>query len=147
MSAPVIRRPQQLGWHRRQWQRGCTLLAWTLYAWLLLPLLTWLAWLIGLRAAWQRLYVEQNAVDPFVLGALPVIALLCGLLLIGWAEYNRRRHANADRRRRRADVDEATVQTLLGAPAEVASALRQHRLLTVRLDADARPHQVEVHRP
>ena len=147
MSGPVVRRPQRLGWGRRQWQRGCTLLAWGVYAVLWLPLVTWLAWLLGLHAAWQRLYVQQSAVDPFVLVALPVIALVCGLLLIGWAEYSRRRHADADQRRRRPDVGPDRLREGLGAPAHVAQTLRQQRHVTVHLDAHARPREARVHPP
>ncbi|KAF1017636.1 MAG: hypothetical protein GAK31_00904 [Stenotrophomonas maltophilia] len=136
---PVIVRPERLARPQRFLQRMATLLAWSAYAWLWVPLVTLVAWLLGLHAGWQRLYLQRNAVDPFVLAALPVIALLCGLLLIGWAEYNRARFADADRRARRADVADAAVQARLQAPAQVVQALRQHRVVTVSMDEQARP--------
>ncbi len=139
MNPPLIEKPESINRARRSVAGAVTAAGWLVYAWLWVPLLTLLAWVIGIRTAWQRLYLEQNAVDPFILAALPVIALVCGLLLIGWAEYNRTRFADADKRRRRKDVDEEAVTERLGAPPEVADALRSNRVVTVSLDAAAQP--------
>ncbi|WP_313420749.1 poly-beta-1,6-N-acetyl-D-glucosamine biosynthesis protein PgaD [Stenotrophomonas sp.] len=136
---PVIVRPERLARQQRALQRAATLLAWSAYAWLWVPLVTLVAWVLGLQAGWDRLCLQRNAVDPFILAALPIIALLCGLLLIGWAEYNRARFADADRRLRRSDVADAAVRERLQAPAQVMHTLRRHRVVTVRMDEQARP--------
>ncbi len=136
---PVIVRPERLARQQRALQRAATLLAWSAYAWLWVPLVTLVAWVLGLQAGWDRLYLQRNAVDPFILAALPIIALLCGLLLIGWAEYNRARFADADRRLRRSDVADAAVGERLQAPAQLMHTLRRHRVVTVRMDEQARP--------
>jgi len=136
---PVIVRPERLARQKRFLQRAATLLAWSAYAWLWVPLVTLIAWVLGLQAGWDRLYLQRNAVDPFILAALPIIALLCGLLLIGWAEYNRARFADADRRLRRSHVADAAVRKRLQAPAQVMHTLRRHRVVTVRMDEQARP--------
>lgn len=136
---PVIVRPERLARQQRALQRAATLLAWSAYAWLWVPLVTLVAWVLGLQAGWDRLYLQRNAVDPFILAALPIIALLCGLLLIGWAEYNRARFADADHRLRRSDVADAAVRERLQAPAQVMHTLRRHRVVTVRMDEQARP--------
>jgi len=136
---PVIVRPERLARQKRFLQRAATLLAWSAYAWLWVPLVTLVAWVLGLQAGWDRLYLQRNAVDPFILAALPIIALLCGLLLIGWAEYNRARFADADRRLRRSDVADAAVRERLQATAQVMHTLRRHRVVTVRMDEQARP--------
>ncbi|WP_312710257.1 poly-beta-1,6-N-acetyl-D-glucosamine biosynthesis protein PgaD [Stenotrophomonas sp.] len=101
--------------------------------------MTLVAWILGLQAGWERLYLQRNAFDPFILAALPIIALLCGLLLIGWAEYNRARFADADRRLRRSDVADAAVRARVQASEQVMHALRRHRVVTVRMDGQARP--------
>ncbi|HBK46700.1 MAG TPA: poly-beta-1,6-N-acetyl-D-glucosamine biosynthesis protein PgaD, partial [Xanthomonadaceae bacterium] len=98
---PLIRLPDRMGHSRRLAQGALTAGAWMLYFYLWVPLLTLLAWALGLQTAYIRLYLEQNAIDPFLLLSLPVIALVCAAALIGWAEYNRARFANADERRRR----------------------------------------------
>jgi len=136
---PVILRPERLGRQQRLLQRATTLLAWSAYAWLWAPVITLVAWLFGIQIGWERLVLQRTAEDPFILAALPVIALFCGLLLIGWAEYNRVRFADADRRSRRPDVADAAVQARLHAPAQVMHTLRRHRVVTVRMDEQARP--------
>lgn len=139
MNPPLIERPDKVSRARRSVWGGLTAILWICYAYLWVPAITLMAWLIGARTAWQRLYLEQNAVDPFILAALPIIALACGLLLIGWAEYNRTRFSDADQRKRRKDVDDEAVDDRMGAPHPVADALRTHRIVTVRLDGDAHP--------
>jgi len=81
----------------------------------------------------------ENEIDAFLLLSLPVIALVCGILLIGWAEYNRARFANADRRKRRVKTDQEQVRIGLGASAALAARLRDGRIVRLALDDDARP--------
>jgi biofilm PGA synthesis protein PgaD len=139
MNPPLIERPDRVSRARRTVLGALTAILWIIYAYLWVPLITLVAWLIGIRTAWQRLYLEQHTVDPFIVAALPIIALLCALLLIGWAEYNRTRFFNADKRKRRGDVEDEAVDDRMGASHPVAEALRTHRIVTVRLDGDARP--------
>ncbi len=139
MNPPLIDQPEAVSRSRRTIAGIVALMGWLAYAWLWVPLLTLLAWAVGIRTAWQRLYLEHNAVDPFILASLPVIAVVCGLLLIGWAEYNRARFTDADERKRRKDVDEDAVSERLGAALPVTEALRAHRVVSVKLNDDAQP--------
>jgi biofilm PGA synthesis protein PgaD len=146
MNPPLIERPDRLSRVRRTILGSITALLWILYAYLWVPLLTFLAWLLGIHTAYQRLYLEDNAIDPFIMASLPVIALICGVLLIGWAEYNRIRFAHADsrRRRRRGDVGESAVDDKLGADHALGETLRSHRSVSVALDDQASPVAVHV---
>ncbi|BDU19585.1 poly-beta-1,6-N-acetyl-D-glucosamine biosynthesis protein PgaD [Dyella sp. GSA-30] len=144
MNPPLIDRPDRLTRLRRTLWGAIATAAWLLYACLWVPLLTLFAWFLGIRTAYQRLYVDEHALDPFIVLALPVIALLCALVLIGWAEYNRFRFADADRRRRRRDVLESTVDERLGADHVLGERLRRHRIIRVLLDESAVPVRVEV---
>jgi biofilm PGA synthesis protein PgaD len=144
MNPPLINRPDRVGRVRHTVLRLATAVLWAFYAYLWVPLLTLVAWLLGIHTVYQRLYLEQNAVDPFVLASLPVIALVCAVLLIGWAEYNRVRFADADERRRRGDVTETAVDDKLGAEHELGEVLRRHRVISVTLDEHAAPVAVHV---
>lgn len=139
MNPPIIDHRDRLPKGRRGAAHLATALAWGLYAWLWLPLVTFVAWIVGLRTAYVRLYLDEQAVDPFILLALPVIALLCALLLIGWAEYNRARFSGNDRRRKIKDAEQERVDAGLGATAELARRMHGARIVTVALDEDARP--------
>ena len=144
MNPPLINRPDRVSRVRHTVLGAITAVLWVFYAYLWVPLLTLLAWLLGIHTAYQRLYLQQNAIDPFVLASLPVIALICAVLLIGWAEYNRLRFTDADERRRRGDVKEAAVDDKLGAGHELGEMLRHHRVVSVTLDEQAVPVAVRV---
>lgn len=139
MTPPIInhmpaRRP------RKRFASGAlTAAAWAVYAWLWVPLITAVAWFIGVRTAYLRLYLNDNDIDAFLLLALPVIALVCSVLLLGWAEYNRVRFSKADRRKRRVPIDDDEVRVALGASAALAKKLREGRIVQLALDDNANP--------
>lgn len=141
---PIIHLPDRLGRSRRLAYGAVTAGAWMAYFYLWAPLLTLVAWFIGLRTAYFRLYLEQNALDPFLLAALPLIALVCAVVLIGWAEYNRARFRNNDERRRRRTVPETEVDQRLGVAEQLGVLLRHSRVAQVSLDPQARPVAVRV---
>ena len=139
MKPPIIDHTHTRGPGKRFASGALTAAAWSLYAWLWVPLITAVAWFLGIRTAYLRLYLYENEIDTFLLAALPLIALVCGVLLIGWAEYNRARFADADRRKRREKVGDEQVRVALGATAMLAAKLRDGRIVQVALDDDARP--------
>lgn len=139
MKPPIIDHTPTRGPGKRLASGALTAAAWSIYAWLWVPLITAVAWFVGVRTVYLRLYLYDNEIDPFLLAALPLIALICGVLLIGWAEYNRARFANADRRRRRETIDDEQVRVALGATPALAAKLRDGRIVQVALDDDARP--------
>lgn len=126
---------------RRLAAGALTAAAWAVYAWLWAPVVTAIAWIAGLRTAYLRLYLQESGVDVFLLLSLPLIALLCATLLIGWAEYNRARFANAERRRRRRRpaISDTEVRRALHASEALARKLREGRVVQVALDDDAVP--------
>lgn len=144
MKPPIIHLPDRLGHSRRLAYGAVTLGAWMAYAYLLVPLLTLAAWIVGLHSAYARLYLRHDAPDPFLLAVLPLIALTCAVTLIGWAEYNRARFGNADERRRRRTVPDPEIDRRLGATEQMGVLLRHTRVAQVSLDRGARPVAVRV---
>ncbi|KHL57567.1 poly-beta-1,6-N-acetyl-D-glucosamine biosynthesis protein PgaD [Xanthomonas cannabis] len=144
MTPPIINLPQRLGRSRRLAYGAATAGAWMVYFYLWAPLATLLAWFFGLRSAYNELYLRHNAIDPFALGALPVIALMAAVTTVGWAEYNRLRFANADKRKRPRTVAELEVDQRLGATEQLGSLLRHSRISSVSMDKFAKPVGVRV---
>lgn len=144
MTPPIIDHTPARGPRKRFASGALTAAAWTVYAWLWVPLITAVAWFIGVRTAYVRLYLNESEIDAFLLLSLPVIALICGVLLIGWAEYNRVRFSKADRRKRRGAIDDEQVRVALGASASLAAKLRDGRIVQLALDDDARPVAAKV---
>lgn len=135
----AIEKPeQQHPLHRTLWGT-VTAAFWLFYLYLLLPLVTLLLWLVGLRNAYTELYLKQNGVDSFLLGTLPVLALLCTAIMIAWAEYNRRRFQGHDRRQAQPDATREEIAAALGATPPLADALLDARRVVIRMDDQARP--------
>lgn len=117
-----------------------TAVCWGLYAYLWLPLLTLVLWLFGVHTAATELYLRNNQVEPFMLIVLPLVALAVAMLLTGWAELNRARFRNRERRSATPDASAGEVADALGAAPAVASTLRAGKITVVNMDDQARPH-------
>ncbi|ASL01140.1 poly-beta-1,6-N-acetyl-D-glucosamine biosynthesis protein PgaD [Xanthomonas citri] len=144
MTPPIINLPQRLGRSRRLAYGAATAGAWKVYFYLWAPLATLIAWFFGLRSAYTELYLQHNALDPFALGSLPVIALMSAVTTVGWAEYNRLRFVDADKRKRPRTVAEPDVDQRLGATEQLGTLLRHSRISWVAMDKFARPVAVRV---
>lgn len=115
---------------------------WGLYIYLWLPLVTLILWLLGVRTAFFELYTRKHQVEPFLLVAIPTMAVLCALALIGWAEYNRWRFARQDRRSPQEDVDVDEVARRLGASQTLAQQLGQSKITLLHMNEDAIPESM-----
>lgn len=115
-----------------------TLLAWALYAYLWLPLLTVVAWVLGIRTAYIELYVRDNRLDQTIFIVIAVLAIVATALLVGWAEYNRRRFGSAHRRAAPRDVEADDVAKSLFAPEGLLPRLSGAKSMRLTMDEDAR---------
>ncbi len=117
---------------------------WGLYIYLWLPLVTLILWLLGVRTAFFELYTRQHQVEPFLIVAIPAMAALCALLLIGWAEYNRWRFARQDRRSPQDDVQVDEVAQRLGADLALAQRLGQSKITLLHMNEQAIPESMST---
>lgn len=124
-------------------QRGffgiVTLVFWIVYAYLWLPLATLILWLLGVRTAVFELYLRENQIDPFLLVPLSVVAVASAAILIAWAEYNRYRFRDRERRSPQADVRPEEVARAFGSHPQIAHQLSQSKVAILRMDHSARP--------
>src|SRR5690606_23755248 len=93
-------------------------------AWLIAPLITSLAWALGLRHAWVQLSAPILAGEGAPGLLLPLLGGTGIALLIAWAELNRWRFTGVERRRATPPVTDRVVSDSLGAPAELPHQLR-----------------------
>ena len=124
-----------------------TLAAWALYAYLWLPVLTVLAWVMGVRTSYVELYVRNNRFDNSVFMVILVLALVATVLLVGWAEYNRHKFGGQDRRSTPRNVDGDDVARSLLAPPELSRQLAGAKSITLNMGEDARLAGIHRHTP
>lgn len=124
-----------------------TLLAWLAYAWLWLPVVTVIAWLLGVRTSFIELQLRNYDFDADTFGILFVLAIVATVVLIGWAEYNRHKFGGPDRRTEVNNVDPREIATSLRSDPDVALSLAQAKSITLAMGEDARPMGVHRHTP
>jgi biofilm PGA synthesis protein PgaD len=143
----LIHRPQRQHRAQRTFYGVVTLLAWAIYAYLWLPLLTLVLWVAGVRLSYIELYLREQRLDAALLVTLPLLLLACATLLVGWAEYNRLRFRGRERRLAQVDIDHADVATALSATPALGASLLQARSAVLAMDAEGRPLAIRVDRP
>lgn len=137
MSTPngddlIIERPDLQGWPLVLGSRLVTAAMWGLYVYLWLPLLTLLAWTIGIDAAYEQMVTlggYQIAAELWVFFA--TVILIMGGLLLGWARVNFYRFRGPDRRQLPGLTDATRMATEFGlAPGQLSTlhACRRARL-------------------
>jgi biofilm PGA synthesis protein PgaD len=135
-----------------------TLAGWTYYAYLAFPLvavatLPPLAALADLvlpgpsRVTRRTEDLTGPTVDPVLLTGLVGTSLFMAVLLLTWAEAQRRRFTGVERRQRSPDAPLAEVAAALGAADQVIEALGSSRIVTLRMRADGTPEHAEATLP
>lgn len=119
-----------------------TAVFWGMYVYLWMPVITFLLWVLGIRNAYFELYLREHRVEPFLLIALPSLALCAAVLLIAWAEYNRWRFSGKDRRGAPPSAQLDEIARALGADADIGAALNAGRVVVLNMDSQAIPRGV-----
>ncbi|MEO5595563.1 MAG: poly-beta-1,6-N-acetyl-D-glucosamine biosynthesis protein PgaD [Lysobacteraceae bacterium] len=140
----VIHRPHLQSNAKRSLHRVLTLVAWTLYMYLWLPIATLALWWISTHLGYQELVETPDVID-IALFLVPIkAALIAAVLLIGWAEYNRLRFQGHERRHAQPNVTPTDTAGVLGATADLSNALLCSSSAIVSVDQNAVPIGVRV---
>jgi len=142
-EAIVIQRPER----QRPLQRALfgviTVIAWIAWASLWVPLLTALAWAVGLG----DIYVQLNLGHPLQSsGDLDIVlysALVCVTVFLSWSRYNHWRFSGRQKRRGNNPVGLADVAKRIGASLDTAEAMQAQRRSVVHFSDDG---YMAVHR-
>lgn len=97
---PIIEKPQAQDKKQRLAQGALTAAFWFLFVYLLRPVFTLVAWLVG-AVLFSREMVGNDRLYELarVLGWYSLVILVIGLVLRSWAWYNYKRFAGRDKRR------------------------------------------------
>ncbi|HTV86635.1 MAG TPA: poly-beta-1,6-N-acetyl-D-glucosamine biosynthesis protein PgaD [Dyella sp.] len=130
----IINRPERQKPLQRATSALITMIAWTLWVSLWLPLLTLIAWLLGL----QDIYVKLGLDHPFQaaqnLDMVLSVGCVCAFSLGAWAFYNRMRFAGRQRRHANRVIDIQEMAPVLEASVDTARHLRASRRSIIHFD-------------
>jgi biofilm PGA synthesis protein PgaD len=101
MSEYVIDRPELQAPAVRAFFSMLTVVLWTAYVYLLLPLATLLAWYVGYTAVYEEM-VMRRGWEALVglIGFYGIVVFVMGMIQVGWASINWARFSGARDRRR-----------------------------------------------
>ncbi|HUB88169.1 MAG TPA: poly-beta-1,6-N-acetyl-D-glucosamine biosynthesis protein PgaD [Dyella sp.] len=132
----IINRPHRQSPLQRTLFTLITMVAWTLWISLWLPLLTLIAWLLGVEDAFKQLGLMHPLHAANDLSIVLCVAIVCALLMGSWSQYNRVRFAGKQRRRGNRAVELAEMAPVLAASLDTARRLRARQRSVVHFAPD-----------
>jgi biofilm PGA synthesis protein PgaD len=123
-SGLIIERPELQPKAQRAVYGTVTAVAWVVWAYLWLPLVTLVAWYFGVRAFVREIVIpDQMTLMLTAVIYVAVIIVLGGSLLI-WSRYNLRRFGGAERRKAPEPVGRHELLAWFGIPEETLERMR-----------------------
>lgn len=132
----IINRPHRQPPLQRTLFAVITIVAWTLWISLWLPLLTLIAWMLGLEDAFKQLGLMHPLHAANDLSIVLSVAIICALAIGSWSQYNRVRFTGKQRRRGNRSLDIAEMAPALAASVETAQLLRAKQRSVIRFAQD-----------
>lgn len=143
LAPPIISIPERQTQAQRLLGRTLTLLFWLFWIYLWLPLVSLLAWWLGLARAYEVMLAgagleRLTEMLPVILGG--ILLLVGGLLL--WASYNYLKFHHRQRRSHLPALPLSVMADTVGLPAEILSRAQESRSLIASHDPQGRPIQL-----
>ncbi|HWU53258.1 MAG TPA: poly-beta-1,6-N-acetyl-D-glucosamine biosynthesis protein PgaD [Tahibacter sp.] len=143
----IISLPQQQNPLQRRLYTALTALAWVAWIHLWLPLVTLIAWGVGLGQVYRFIVVDDAAHGLDDLVFLVRAGTACAAVFLLWTSYNRWRFRGVERRGPVADATPQAIADYFGANDVVSDRLRRVRRTVLHIDAEGRPVRAVVAPP
>ena len=134
----IIERPDLQPPGQRVAYRVVTAIAWVVWAYLWLPLITLLAWFLGARTFVRELVVPEQS---FILATgfvYLLVILTIGAIVVTWSRYNLARFGGRDRRQHPPPPTREDVESHFELSDGVLDTLRSGRRTVVHYDPEGR---------
>lgn len=127
----IIDRPELQARRHRWIYSTLTLIAWVVWMYLWLPVVTFIAWYFGVRTFLREVVIPSPGhLFGLAMTYLAIIAVM-GVILILWSRYNLGRFGGKDRRKEPADLADADLQKWFDISASQLMNFRTQRTLVV----------------
>lgn len=138
----IIYRPDLLSARHRVMFSGITLFAWGIWAYLFLPLISALAWWVGMET-FASYMLDPDDRGYFVTLTIYLIVIAgAGLVIIAWSRYNQLRFQGQDRRGAMPPVSNDMIQARFRVDRETLEQIHASKVMVLDLDADGRIREV-----
>jgi biofilm PGA synthesis protein PgaD len=130
----ILYRPELQSAGQRTLYSVLTLLAWTVWLYLFVPLLSLLAWWFGIEAFSLYLLEPADRSDLLTLLTYAGVVVLSALVIVAWSIYNLRRYGGLDRRKPIPPVSDEELRAHHDIDARTLAALRTQRRVVLHLE-------------
>lgn len=134
----VIDNPELQARHKRVVYSAATLMAWSVWMYLWLPLVSLLAWWFGVRVFIRELVVPETRMLLLTLAVYAIVVAVLALLVVAWSQYNLRRFGRRQRRRAAPSVTDREIAKWFDVPEAVIGAVRAADTQLIRFGEDGR---------
>lgn len=139
----IIYRPDLQPRPQRLLFSSLTALAWILWLYLFLPLISALAWWFGVDLFTQFILGPEDPAHLLTLLRYFVVVLVAAAIIIGWSMYNLRRFGGLDRRKNIPPVSDEELCLRFATSPEMLERLRTGRRLVLELDPEGQIETVD----
>ena len=139
----IINARSVLSRRERRRDRILTTAMWVLYGYLWLPLISLLAWYLGVRFAYD-LVIRAGGLESLltILFWFGIVLMGTAIIIVGWSAVQRGRFARHERRIWSPSLDPEAERRYWDLPEDVFQCLRRDQRLLVRLDAEGQIESV-----
>ncbi len=130
----ILYRPELQSAGQRTLYSVLTLIAWTVWLYLFVPLVSLLAWWFGIDAFSRYLLEPADRSDLLTLLTYSGVVVLSALVVVAWSIYNLRRYGGLDRRKPVPPVSDEELRQRHGIDAATLTALREQRRVVLHMD-------------
>ncbi|TVP77726.1 MAG: poly-beta-1,6-N-acetyl-D-glucosamine biosynthesis protein PgaD [Gemmatimonadales bacterium] len=140
----IFDRPELQARRHRWAYTTLTLIAWVVWMYLWLPLITLLAWYFGIRALIREAVIPDPGTVLSIAAIYLLVVAILGGILIGWSRYNLRRFGGKDRRKEARGVPASEVAAHFGIREDTLADMRAGRSLVLSHSPGGRVSGVEM---
>lgn len=130
----ILYRPELQSAGQRTLYSVLTLIAWTVWLYLFVPLLSLFAWWFGIEAFSLYLLEPADRSDLLTLLTYAGVVVLSAVVIVAWSIYNLRRYGGLDRRKPIPPVSDEELRARHDIDAATLAALREQRRVVLHLD-------------
>lgn len=134
----IIYRPDLQPVGQRTLYSTLTLLAWVVWLYLFLPLISLAAWWFGIDLFSRYLLAPEDRGHLLTLLGYAGVVVLCAVGIVAWSAYNLLRFRGLDRRKPLPPVDDQELLQRFDIDAPTLAALREGRRMRLHLDEGVR---------
>ncbi len=135
----IFDRPELQARRHRLVYSTLTLIAWVIWMYLWLPVVTLVAWYLGVRVFVREIVIPDPQTILAVVLAYLLVVLVFAVVLVGWSQYNLRRFGGKDRRRFPAPLADAELADWFGIPPERLAQMRGLGRMRIEHDEEGAP--------